>query len=43
MILVKNVKIFHFLFLSGKRLEEMFGDVLDRKQASPDYKNISVV
>ena len=43
MILVKNVKIFHFLVLWEKSLEKMCGDVLDRKQASPDYKNISVV
>ena len=43
MILVKNVKIFHFLFLCEQRLEKSFGDVLDRKQDFPEYKNISFV
>ena len=42
MISVKNVKFF-FLFLCKQRLEKMFGDVLDRKQAFPEYQNISFV
>ena len=41
MILVKIFKIFHFFFRqssSGK----MFGDILDRKQAFLDYRNINL-
>ena len=37
------LKFFISYFCLEKGKEEMFGDVLDRKQASPDYKNISVV
>ena len=39
--MVKNVKSFYFFFLCIKRLEKMVGDVLDRKQAFLDYKNIN--
>ena len=38
MILVKNVKFRLGLYLGKTGLEIVFGDVLDRKQAFPDYK-----
>jgi len=37
------LKFFISYFCLEKGYEKMFGDVLDRKQASSDYKNISVV
>ena len=40
MILVQNWKFFHCLFLLKTGLEMMFGDVLDRKEALLDFKNI---
>ena len=39
MMLVKNV--FISCFCLEKSEQEMFGDVLDRKQGFLDYKNIS--
>ena len=41
MILVKNVKFLLGLYLGKTGLEIVFGDVLDRKQAFPDYKNVN--
>ena len=40
MILVKNLKFLLGLYLGKTGLEIVFGDVLDRKQAFPDYKNV---
>ena len=40
MILIKNSKFFHCLILLKIVLEMMFGDVLDRKEAFLDFKNI---
>ena len=38
MVLIKNLKIFH-LFIFGKMREEnVFDDILERKQAFLDYK-----
>ena len=42
MVLVKNLKIFH-LFIFGKiREENVFDDILERKQAFLDYKKEEV-
>ena len=42
MVLVKNLKIFH-LFIFGKMREEnVFDDILERKQAFLDYKKEEV-
>ena len=42
MVLVKNLKIFH-LFIFGKiREENVFDDILERKQAFLDYKKEKV-
>ena len=40
MILVKNLKFLLGLYLGKTGLEIVFRDVLDRKQAFPDYKNV---
>ena len=40
MILVKNLKFLLGLYLGKTGLKIVFGDVLDRKQAFPDYKNV---
>ena len=40
MVLVKNVKFLLGLYLGKTGLEIVFGDVLDRKQAFLDYKNV---
>ena len=40
MILVKNLNIFCCFSLGKIGLAIVFGGVLDRKQAFPDYKNI---
>ena len=40
MVLVKNVKFLLSLYLGKTGLEIVFGDVLDRKQAFLDYKNV---
>ena len=42
MVLVKNLKFFH-LFIFGKiREENVFDDILERKQAFLDYKKEEV-
>ena len=38
MSLVKNLKFLLCLYLGKIALEIVFGDVLDRNQAFPDYK-----
>ena len=40
MALVKSVKFLHPFFLGKIGLQEVFGAVLDRKEAILDYKNI---
>ena len=40
MILVKKLKFFHVLCLSKIDREKVFADVLDKKEAFQDYKNI---
>ena len=40
MILLKNSTVFHCLFLLKIGPEMMFGDVLDRKEAFLDNKNM---
>ena len=40
MILVKNLKFLLGLYLGKTGLETVCGDVLDRKQAFPGYKNV---
>ena len=40
MILVKNLKFLLGLYLGKIGVEIVFGDVLDRKQAFPEYKNV---
>ena len=40
MILGKNLIFFIFFFLTKISLEKMFHDILDKKQAFVDYKNI---
>ena len=42
MVLVKNVKFLHPFFLGKIGLQEVFGAVLDRKEAILDYKNIDL-
>ena len=42
MVLVKNVKFLHPFFFRQIGLENIFGAVLDRKQAILDYKNMSM-
>ena len=39
MVLVKNLKFFHLLYLSKIDREKEFADVLDKKEAFKDYKN----
>ena len=39
MILVKKLRFFHLLFLSQMDREQVFSDVLDKKEAFKDYKN----
>ena len=43
MILVKNSNFLHFLFLLKRGAEMMFGDVLDRKEAFQDNKNMYLI
>ena len=43
MILVKNSNFSHRLFLVKIGLEMMFGDVLDRKEAFLDNKNMYLI
>ena len=43
MVLVKNVKFLHPFFLGKIGLQEVFGAVLDRKEAILDYKNIDLI
>ena len=43
MILVKNSNFLHCLFLLKIGPEMMFGDVLDRKQACLDNKNMYLI
>ena len=43
MILVKNSNFLHFLFLLKTGPEMMFGDVLDRKKAFLNNKNIYLI
>ena len=43
MILVKNTNFLHCLFLLKTGPEMMFGDVLDRKQAFLDNKNMYLI
>ena len=40
MILGKNFHFLHFFFLNKISLEKMFHDILDKKQAFANYKNI---
>ena len=40
MILLKNLKFFYVLCLSKIDREKVFADVVDRKEALRDYKNI---
>ena len=39
MISVKKLKFFHLLFLLKIDREKVFADVVDRKEASKDYRN----
>ena len=39
MILVKKLKFFHVLYLSKKDRENVFADVLDKKEGFKDYEN----
>ena len=39
MILVKELKFFHVLYLWKIDREKVFADVLDKKEAFKDYKN----
>ena len=39
MILVKKLRFFHLLFLPQIDREQVFSDVLDKKEAFKDYKN----
>ena len=43
MILVKNSMFLHCLFLLKTGPEMMFGDVLDRKEALQDNKNMYLI
>ena len=43
MVLVKNVKFLYPFFLGKIGLREVFGTVLDRKEAILDYKNIDLI
>ena len=43
MILLKKLKFFHLLCLSKIDGEKVFADVLDKKEALKDYKNISLL
>ena len=43
MVLVKNVKFLHPFFLGKIGLQQVFGAVLDRKEAILDYKNIDLI
>ena len=43
MILVKNLNFLHCLVLVKKGPEMMFGDVLDRKEAFLDHKNMYLI
>ena len=40
MILVKKLKFFHILCLSKIDRENVFADVLDKKEAFKDYKQL---
>ena len=40
MIFVKSLSFFHYLCLSKIDREKVFADVLDRKQAFKNYKNV---
>ena len=42
MVLVKNLKIFPCFIFGKIREENMFGDILERKKASLDYKKHKV-
>ena len=42
MILVKELKFFHVLWLSKVDREKGFAEVLDKNEAFKDYKNNSV-
>ena len=42
MILVKNLNFFCCFSLGKIGLAIVFGDVLDRNQAFPDYKNVTL-
>ena len=39
MVLVKNLKFFHLLYLSIIDPEKVFADVLDKKEAFKDFKD----
>ena len=39
MILLKKLKFFNVFYLSKIDREKVFADVLDKKEASKDYKN----
>ena len=43
MILVKKMKNFHVLCLSKIGGEKVFADLLDKKEALKDYKNICLL
>ena len=43
MILVKNLNFLHWLFLLKIDPEMMFGDVVDRKEAFLDNKNMYLI
>ena len=43
MILVKNSNFLHYLFLLKIGREMMFGDVLDKKEAFLDNKNMYLI
>ena len=42
MIFVKNSKFFHFFILFKIGKENVFYDILHRKNVFPDYKNIKL-
>ena len=42
MVLVKNVKIFHFFIFGKMSYQNVFDDILERKKAFLDYKKQKV-
>ena len=42
MVLVKNLKIFHLYIIGKISYQNVFGDILERKQAFLDYKKQKV-